>query len=247
MTTKSVIAIDICSIELRRVTDGYSVLKAYGGPLEMSKQFSFFDPIPQLQRADADTILFFLTAHGVTYTNPVDDPWFSAHRKGPMFGNVVSNTWRPSYLQDEPAAVLGCTMQMQFCNPNIADAVKRCGPLAGMIDDSFPILDLYSTASQKTSFQWAIDVIRLGFFSISGIVDALGISALVTRQGLSNNSQGPLPINQWQVEVEQWVSASLTSIQGSFVETGNGPTALYQQFRRAPNGTEETNMCRSQV
>lgn len=212
----------------------------------MSKEFSMFDPIPQLQRADADVMIFFLTAHGIMYTQPVDDPWFSAHRLGPKYGNIRNNESFPSYLQDEPLAVMGCAMQMQFCNPNLPEE-RRCEPLRGTIDDSYPVTDLYATQSQKTSFQWAIDIIRLSFFSISGIVESLGISSIIARQGLGNNYQGPLPTNQWQREVEYWAGASLTSLQGAFVEAGNGPTPTYQQFRRAPNNTEEWNMCKNQV
>src|SRR5262245_23183337 len=114
----------------------------------MSKEFSMFDPIPQLQRTDADTMLFFLTAHGIIFTKPVDDPWFSAHRDGTQHGNIRNSSQRfSSWLQDEPLAVMGCAMQMQFCNPNLPED-KRCEPLRGTIDDSYPVTDLYSSQSQ---------------------------------------------------------------------------------------------------
>ncbi|KAF2737471.1 hypothetical protein EJ04DRAFT_550620 [Polyplosphaeria fusca] len=229
-----------------RADYGISVLKAYGGPLEQSKTFSMFTPIQQLSRTDADIGLWFLSAQGLTFTDEVDDPIFSAHRQGPRKQGILNDSLtKPSYLHDGPLRVLGCAMQMQFCNPNLPED-RRCEPLRGTIDDSYPVTDLYNSKSQKTGFQWAIDIIRLGFFSISGIVDALGISALVARQGLAANMQGPLPSNQWQIEVEHWVGASMASIQGSFVETGNGPAPLYQQFRRAPNETAEKNMCENQ-
>lgn len=223
-----------------------SVIKSYGGPPRLEK-FGQFVPIPQLKRRDADVMLFFLSSPGIFFANHVDDPWFSAHRLGAEFFTVVNETnIRRTYLQDEPMGVMGCTMQTQFCNPNLPES-ERCAPLSGYADDTFNVTDLYETPAQKKMFKWAVHAIQLGFFSISGIVDALGVSALVARQALANNNQGPLPNNQWQLEVEHWVSASLASVQGSLVETGNGPMPLYQRFRLPPNGTEEQQMCQSQV
>jgi len=205
-----------------------------------------FEPIPQLHRADADVMLFFLTAQGIKYTQAVNDPWFSAHKEGPTHGNIFNDTPNPSYLQDEPLSVLGCTMQMQICNPNLPEG-KRCERLRGFIDNSFQVEDLYESQSQKQALTWANLIFGLGWFSISGIVDSMGISSLLARQNLANNYQGPLPDNQWQAEVEHWVGASMASLQGSFVESGNGPTAKYQQFRQAPNNTDEWNICKNQV
>lgn len=204
-----------------------------------------FTPIPQLNHTDADVMLFFLSSDGITFVEPVDDPWFSAHRQGPREGNVMHNRTRPTYLQDEPVGVLGCTFQMQYCNPNIREGDPgRCTPLAGYVDDRFDITSLYKDDHQKTKFRWAVDVFQLGFFSISGIVDAMGVSALVARQGLAANSQSPLPSNQWQREVQHWVGASLASIQGSFVEMANGPPGpQYDRFRKPPQNSTQQAVC----
>jgi hypothetical protein len=211
-----------------------------------SKLYSMFEPIPQLYRADADVMLFFLTARGIKYTEAVNDPWFSAHRDGPKHGNVLNKTPNPSYLQDEPLSVLGCTMQMQICNPNLPEG-EQCERLRGFIDNSFEVEDLYKSQSQKQALTWANLIFGLGWFSISGIVDSMGISSLIARQNLVNSFQGPLPDNQWQLEVEHWVGASMASLQGTFVESGNGPSAKYQQFRTMPNNTDEWNLCNNQV
>jgi hypothetical protein len=205
-----------------------------------------FDPIPQLHRADADVMLFFLTARGIKYNKAVNDPWFSAHRDGPTHGNIFNDTQNPTYLQDEPLSVLGCTMQMQICNPNLPEG-KRCERLRGFIDNSFQVEDLYELQSQKQALTWANLIFGLGWFSISGIVDSMGISSLLARQNLANNYQGPLPDDQWQAEVEHWIGASMASLQGTFVENGNGPSAKYQQFRETPNNTDEWTICKNQV
>jgi hypothetical protein len=205
-----------------------------------------FKPIPELHRDDADIMLFFLSAPGIRFLNITDDPWYSAHREGRPIPATYGDGTAPTYLTDEPATVLGCTMQLQFCNPNLPEG-SRCSALAGGFDDRVDFTELYKTPSQKTMFKWAVDVFQLGFFSISGIVDNLGAPALIARQGLQTNRQGPLPNNQWQLEVEQWVGASLASIQDTFVAMGNGPTPTYQQFRMAPNGTEQKTVCKNIV
>ena len=220
-----------------------SVVKWYGGPARLEK-FSSFKPIKQLRRDDADVMLFFLSSPGIHFGKPVDDPWFSAHRKaGSTFSVVNETNTRPLYSQDEPAGVLGCTMQTQYCNA----LTGKCSPMSGYADNRFDIKELFDEPAQKKMFRWSVDIFQHGFFSISGIVDNLGITSLVARLGLTANTQGPLPDNQWQTEVEQWVSASLASIQGSFVESGSGPRELYQRFRIPPNGTEQTQVCKSQV
>ncbi|KAH7115914.1 hypothetical protein B0J11DRAFT_538738 [Dendryphion nanum] len=219
-----------------------NTIKVYGGPPEIEK-FSHFKPIQALRREDADVMLFFLSSPGINFADKVDDPWFSAHRTGPRSGSVVNNDQtRPTYMQDEPAGVLGCTMQTQYCNAHTG----KCSPLSGYADQRFDLKSLFDKPAQKKMFRWSVDVFQLGFFSISGIVDNLGITSLVARLGLTANQQGPIPTNQWQIEVEQWVSASLASVQGSFIESGNGPRPLYERFRRAPNGTEQTAVCKSQ-
>lgn len=224
-----------------------SIMKAYAGSPYIANTFSDFTPIEQLHRDDADVMLFFLSARGIVFAQPVDDPWFSAHREGPKSRNVMSGVSSPTYLQDEPVQVLGCTYQMQYCNPNYPDH-SRCSPLAGYVDDRVDVTQLYDNEAQKRMFNWTVDVFQLGFFSISGIVDSMGVSSLVGRQGLSANQQGPLPSNQWQTEVEHWTGGSLASIQGSFVEMGNGPPSpVYQRFRKAPENAEQKQVCKSMV
>ncbi|KAF1951516.1 hypothetical protein CC80DRAFT_528262 [Byssothecium circinans] len=229
-----------------RADYGIQGIKSYGGTGKIARQASQFDPIPQLQKPDADVMLFFLTSRGILFTQPVDDPWFSAHKKGKQLrSSIDSTTYKQLYDPDEPISVMGCTMQMQTCNPNHPEPT-RCEPLRGMVDDTYPLDKLYPTESQRQTMKWADLIFGLGFFSISGIVEALGASSIIARHGLGNNNQGPLPPNQWQLEVEHWVSSSLASLQGSFVEAGNGPNAAYQRFRVAPNTTAEHALCKAQ-
>lgn len=211
----------------------------------MSAIYSMFDPIPQLSRPDADVMLFFLSAPGLIYSREVDDPWFAAHRKGPVTLNVVSNVTRQNYYRDDLVSVMGCAMQTQLCKGD-RKSDEDCTPLRGMADDTFDRYSPWKTDRQRAMIKRADDIFGLGLFTISGIVDRLGLASLTARHSLSGNIQGPIPANQWQKEVEHWVTSSLTSVQGSFVEAANGPSDAMMEFRRLPNGTEEAQMCRSQ-
>src|SRR5690606_20453484 len=139
--------------------------------------------IPALDRPEADLMLFFIGADGIRFSEQVDDPIFSAHREGQSFFNFLTNHSTPTYLQDETAGVMGCLMQMQLCNPNLPED-KRCNPLRGMADKTVPFYDLWESDHHKEYMAWAYDIIRMGFFTISGVASALGASSLDARFGL---------------------------------------------------------------
>jgi len=66
-----------------------------------------FDPLPSMERQDADIALIAINAGVVHYRNPVEDPLFSAHQ---VLQDPDENmTW---YTQDWPARALGCTEQV---------------------------------------------------------------------------------------------------------------------------------------
>ncbi|KAL1615965.1 hypothetical protein SLS56_011613 [Neofusicoccum ribis] len=44
------------------------------------------------------------------------------------------------------------------------------------------------------------------------------------ERGLSEGMQGPLPDNQWQLDVENWFAISLAALQGWMVELATGPS-----------------------
>ncbi|KAF2115968.1 hypothetical protein BDV96DRAFT_646136 [Lophiotrema nucula] len=100
-----------------------------------------FDPILQLYRADGDTSLLFFSAPGLSYINPTDDPWFSAHTtpNDSTKGHIGTQTVT-LYNLDEPAGVMGCFSQFQFCNPSLPEP-SRCETLNGTNADYFEPLD----------------------------------------------------------------------------------------------------------
>jgi len=211
---------------------------------------NMFIPIPQLNRTDADVMLFFLSSQGINFMLPTDDAWYSAHKPGPNRTNTVSGIQEPTYLADDLVSVLGCTNQYQLCNPNIPEgsSTPRCNPLTGYADFTFDRYALWDSSPQQRRFvKWLDHLLGLGLFTASGIVDAVGTGALKARYNMEDGGQGPLAADQWQQEVETWVGASLASIQGSLVEGANGPPPAMMPFKVAPNNTDEWRACLNQV
>lgn len=68
-----------------------------------------FTPIPALHGEDADIDILFLQ-NKMRYLNPVDDPWFSAHKEVDM-GNGITE-----YEADHSVSPLACHSQHQFCS-----------------------------------------------------------------------------------------------------------------------------------
>ncbi len=214
-----------------------------------------FLPIPQLNRSDADVTLFFLSSQGIIFTRETNDPWYSAHRLGSYHALNFNNMSDITFLADDLVSVLGCTDQIQLCNPNLPTnsssppgQTGQCNPLRGMADFAFPRYNLWAASpSQQRFVKWVDKVLGLGLLTASAIVDTLGTAALTSRYMLGIALQGPLPDNQWQREVEYWVGGALTSLQGALVEAANGPPPEMMPFKVVPNTSEEWQACWNQV
>jgi hypothetical protein len=75
-------------------------------------------PIKELNRTDAAVSLIFLTANGVMYNDPVEDPLFGAHRQGDDLTVLA-------YRADNEITAIACTDQYQFCDSSTSPK-KRC-------------------------------------------------------------------------------------------------------------------------
>ncbi|KAF2184660.1 hypothetical protein K469DRAFT_739283 [Zopfia rhizophila CBS 207.26] len=224
---------------------------AFGGAAELVTHMQLWSPIPQLQRPDADVSLLFLSAPGIRFSAPVDDPWFNAHQNAGLLYDQDNKT-RPSWVQDSAGGVMGCTMQMQYCNPSLSKLSEslRCEPLRGIMDpiSASTIPKIFSSKSQLDLVARANDIFKMDTCTIDIFVGAIGAAALRARYGLGRGYQGPLPINQWQLEAEHWVKGFLTSIQDAFVRSANGPPRELDPFLVPPekNDTAANTMCRNQ-
>ncbi|KAF1955428.1 hypothetical protein CC80DRAFT_474937 [Byssothecium circinans] len=218
----------------------------YDGAEGVSEVFDF-SPIPQLRVKDAETTLLFLTGQGIGFSGAVDDPWFSAHQqwRRDLGSNNLTGSGVFSYLPDEPASTLGCTQQVQFCNPNLP-AGKNCEPLQGFTASAAHNQSLWSK-EQLEALNWVESVFDQERVKLANFVTFSGSSVLTARYNQVGFVSSPLPDNQWQIEVEHLVGAFLSSLQGVFVEVANGPrTEPLKQFQVHPKDQASKNICTNQ-
>jgi len=226
----------------------FSILTAYGSDDPDAKQFSAFSPIPELQRSDADVSLVFLSSNTIIFAEEVDDPWYSSRRPGYVIrASNDDSVTKQTNFQDTPAGVLGCTIQEQYCNPNLAKE-NSCEPLRGLFSRTDSTLTYWQDERQKERFRWLSSIMNAGRVDLDTVLNVLGTSALTSRYSLFGGLQGPRPSDQWQREVENWFNITLTSIQSAFVEATTGPNnPSLDQWRVKPNTTDAMELCWNQV
>lgn len=222
---------------------------------------SDIEPIPELFRDDADLLITFLTGDGVEFTSSNNDPWYRGMVPGANWSSGFSDETFPGWYPEEAASPLGCLQRWQFCNAN----EDHCGPFKGFIDVQIQSAhlfnlseeaDLVSTVGASDNanpvgdrFLWFISITALVASDVAGIVTQLASFSLSSRQNMVEGFMGPLPDNQWQLDVEHWFATWLAAMQASVVNVavGVGDEAL-RPYAIAPNSTYvQESMCKSQV
>lgn len=201
---------------------------------------SDFAPIPALRVNATDTALIFLSLNDIMFLERCDDPWYAATTIIKTETDTSVN--KTFYHGDEPARVLGCTERYQFCNPG-SETNNSCTPLAGYDTARAAANTVWRTDAQREFFKVLVREI-IGIFEIVLIAD---ISSLTAREKLSGGLQGLLANNQWQLDVENWFTASLADLQGRIIEYVTGPTdpAMLQFLGRPPE--DARRVCQSVV
>ncbi|KAF2690971.1 hypothetical protein K458DRAFT_398912 [Lentithecium fluviatile CBS 122367] len=211
------------------------------------ERLNLFEPIAPLNRSDGMLWLMFLSASGVAFLNPTDDPWFSAHvNTADKLWDPITNDWKPLVGTDQPAGVLGCSAQTQFCTSD----TSHCEPLdAADAILGRPISDLWPNPDDQAAIEWAKKALLFSFSpGIGDFLTQLGSSPLLTRFMLSYGLQmGVLPPNQWQKEMEHLFQAQLVSYQDAFVAAASGPFSPEMEINYIqPNGSSQVRMCTNQ-
>ena len=226
-----------------------SVLTAYASP--DSYGLSAFKPVAPLVRNDADVSVLFLSSNGVRFKQPTDDPWFSAHKPGAQAlvtpNATAGNTSAADvFYGDMPAQVLGCARQFQYCNPSLPES-SRCTPLGTAAPNMSRIAELWTTDAERHLIQAVVSRISSQTF-VEEVIKYLGTSALTARSKLMTGLQGPLPVNQWQTEIEHWHAVSSATLQASMVEVALGPKdQALLSFLNKPVSETDKYLCANQV
>lgn len=76
----------------------------------------------------------------------------------------------------------------------------------------------------------------------------LGPKALQSQESLLGGVMGPLPDDQWQIDVTYWWATRLAGIQAAFVNTAyDSGNAALDEFRLRPYNSYMREMCNNQV
>ena len=201
--------------------------------------FNVWTPIDELMRHDGDVTVMFLAANSLLYLDEVLDPWFQATAsENTILQNGVGDTY---YSSDYYTSPLGCVDQFQFCNPITTD----CTNLTSYYHAVYESWNLNMTPTQLVTIaRMSLD---LGFETMDGAVGGRGPNALRAQESISGIYSGPLPRNQWVVEVESWFQTGLAKLQQYTVQYAAGvPNAGPGFVVQRPNDTVTHNLCRNQ-
>lgn len=223
---------------------------------------SDFTPIPALFDPDGDTHLIFLSSNGIQFFDKTDDPWYRATVPGDNVYRYTQNTGEGVmvYQPEEAASPLGCISQYQFCNPSMSG--NNCGPLASWGDVQRESAYLFGVTPEDmengvfpttsntmgSRFVWLTQVLGHGQASIPSLIMQLGQDALTSLKYITSGIMGPLPTNQWQLDVRYWWATYLASVQAAVVDTAYGPTdPALTPSKVLPFNSHARDMCNNQV
>lgn len=223
-----------------------------------------FSPIPQLTVSDADLMAVFLSPDGVYFLNKTNDPWYRGIVPSRSFkffsggpGMQHPDTLHNTYTPEEAASPMFCALRYQYCNSS-----KQCGSLASFIDALTSALSLFhgdpseiwssaESSHQPDGIMWRFNMFQNTIHSSTSLMDlinTLGPSSLLSTQHFMQGFMGPLPDNQWQLDVSHWFAMHMASIQAAFVTTAHGvrDEALLPYVSK-PRNEYQWTMCNNQV
>jgi hypothetical protein len=140
-------------------------------------------------KTDADVSLLFLTPNTISYSFPVQDPWFLAgdsYNLPPVNGETL-NLYTSAFFIN----TMGCVEQHRFCNPSNS----RCSPFASHLNTA----DLLTTVGfNPTQLATAERITtNLEMSSIFNSVNGRRAAALLASQTVSELLQTKfLPVDQ---------------------------------------------------
>ncbi|KAK3320191.1 hypothetical protein B0T19DRAFT_488362 [Cercophora scortea] len=167
---------------------------------------------PPFDRKDADMVMITTTQGLMFYYQPVDDPYFFAHRAvtGDEYATDMNTT---VYYSSQLFGLMVCSEQQQLCNPN-TNQCTNWNASQGVYDAvQYNTLDL-NNAQLATAMAIVSSLQHVGgFLGFS----ARGTSNLMIAEQRGVRSGSSVPPNQWIKEVELWFAANLAGIQNTLL------------------------------
>ena len=224
----------------------YSIF--WNGSLDADRS-SFF-PIPELTPQNASLFILFLTSRRILFTQPSNDGWYGGTTNSTEIHKFTDVDWGNTtmFRQTEPGSPLGCKELEQYCFTGVKGQ-RKCSPLGNARDAMQSVIDQLD----EGDYEW-FDWLELTTFETTvATVDPLrmlGTQVLIARDSLSGPILGPLPENQWQLEVQHWHATAMAHMQETFLKYIFGPKnpdlPLLMRVRY-PKTPIERQLCASQV
>ncbi|KAI9157872.1 Microperfuranone synthase [Paramyrothecium foliicola] len=200
---------------------------------------SHFLHIPDFNRTDVDLYFISLSSNAVGFFNRSADLWYRAVT--PV--NVTYEDQVPLWQADELMWPMGCTSQHQVCVPSARES-NHCTDLGSRYDTNLETEKLLGGDPEQIA-NWLMSL--LGSHAIGPIVNILGSQSLTSRFGLTEHgTQVVLEPNQWQLDVQNWMSISLAALQFRLLEVASGYSPSLQKFVGGPTSPEQKRMCHNQ-
>jgi len=134
---------------------------------------------------------------------------------------------------------MACTDQHQFCNPNN----NQCTKLTHW-NNSYDNIGLNPVQAHIAG----ILHLYIRYQSTSSILSGRGSSALRAQEAVHDLQSGPLPDDQWLVEVESWYTTGLAKLQRTVLEYAAGASNItYGTYVQPPMDSIQQALCYSQM
>jgi hypothetical protein len=150
------------------------------------------------------------------------------------------------YSQDEAASPLACTWQEQFCNPNLPED-QRCTALGTAYDVREELESLFQDEPSRNRAIWLARV----FWALGNdpfiVSSTLNAQSLLARRSIMGGLQGPLPDDQWKIDMQYWFEVGLASMQQAMLDGALGLPKTTTGILLPPSTDEERKVCNSQV
>lgn len=150
---------------------------------------------------------------------------------------------------------MACLEQFQLCY----GSTSRCGPLASWLDAQDGASKLFNFPLERegppadnhpaSRFYWFVALFTYAVPGIPAVLLQLGPSSLASMRSLFAGVMGPLPDDQWQIDVMQWWATYLAGIQSAVVSIASGPIdpSLEHLRIRPYNQWIQESICNNQV
>ncbi|KAI0539521.1 hypothetical protein GGR58DRAFT_464596 [Xylaria digitata] len=220
---------------MANITFAYDMISVSYHSGDSSEYYHWF-PIPEMNNTEGDGSIIFISSNNALFTEPCDDPVFSAHVPQDEAGII----W---YVEDHLAGVLGCLEQYQMCSA-VSDTCSLVGSLQDVL---FEVTDkMHLTPMQINTANVTANVLRL-FSNIPGVTNGNIRHLVAGRSFVQDAIQLPLPSNQWQIEVHFWHSTIISLIQYGLLEYMIGPDDEdIRKYVQTPSTPEARALCKRQ-